>query len=66
MQSSTYYFHMKTTISTDFQICISAPLLHPFSNSPNNAVMSSNKFHNTFCGNENILGGGFSSDSNIL
>ena len=26
MKSSTYYFHMKTKILTDFQICISVPL----------------------------------------
>ena len=26
MKSSSYYFHMKTKISADFQICISVPL----------------------------------------
>ena len=26
MRSSTYYFHMKTKILADFQICISVPL----------------------------------------
>ena len=26
MKSSTYYFHMKTKILADFQICISVPL----------------------------------------
>ena len=26
MKSSTYYFHLKTKILTDFQICISVPL----------------------------------------
>ena len=26
MKSSTYYFHMRTKILADFQICISAPL----------------------------------------
>ena len=26
VKSSTYYFHMKTTILADFQICISVPL----------------------------------------
>ena len=27
VKSSTYYFHMKTKISADFQICISVPLI---------------------------------------
>ena len=27
---STYYFHMKTKIFTDFQICISVPLINVF------------------------------------
>ena len=27
MKSSTYYFHMKTKILADFQICISVPLM---------------------------------------
>ena len=31
VKSSTYYFHMKTTILADFQICISVPLSHPIS-----------------------------------
>ena len=26
-KSSTYYFHMKTKLLTDFQICISVPLI---------------------------------------
>ena len=28
VKSSTYYFHMKTKILKDFQICISVPLIH--------------------------------------
>ena len=28
VKSSTYYFHMKTKILADFQICISVPLNH--------------------------------------
>ena len=28
MKSSTYYFHVKTKILADFQICISAPLMN--------------------------------------
>ena len=27
MKSSTYYFHMKTNILADFQICVSGPLI---------------------------------------
>ena len=29
LKSSTYYFHMKTKISGDFQIYISVPLMFP-------------------------------------
>ena len=29
MKSSTHYFHMKTEILEDFQICISVPLMYP-------------------------------------
>ena len=29
MKSSTYYFHVKTKILADFQICISVPLNEP-------------------------------------
>ena len=28
VKSSTYYFHMKTKMLADFQICISVPLKH--------------------------------------
>ena len=28
MKSSTYYFHMKTEILADLQICISVPLIY--------------------------------------
>ena len=28
-KSSTYYFHMKTKILADFQICVSVPLTVP-------------------------------------
>ena len=30
VKSSTYYFHMKTKILADFQICISVPLMEDF------------------------------------
>ena len=33
MKSSTYYFHMKTKILTDFEICITVPLKHRFQSS---------------------------------
>ena len=34
MKSSTFYFHMKTKILADFQICISVPLRHFRSSRP--------------------------------
>ena len=29
LKSSAYYFHMKTKILADFQICVSVPLIFP-------------------------------------
>ena len=40
MKSSTYYFHMKTKTLSDFQICISVPLIDSWKVNPYKYVKS--------------------------
>ena len=62
MKSSAYYFHMKTKILADFQICINVPLviaLNKYKNASREVLSLKNFIYEEKCGrftqNERVL-----------